>query len=98
MASIDISPVTHGGKLCSLTYLWQARVTSIDYHPTNLNNLGAILGHVDAMLITRRCNMGDAVLLEGRVVRGRGGRIRRLRSRAGPFGRVAALLGWSGTT
>lgn len=73
--------IANSGRL-KLTYL-SLGVLGVDHHPANLDDLGAVLGHVDAMLVTRGCDMDDAVLFELR----RGRRLlllrRRVRSRGG---------------
>lgn len=42
-------------------------ILSIDNNPANLDDLGAVLGDIDAMLVTRGSNVDDAVLLERRL-------------------------------
>lgn len=45
------------------TYL-SLGVLGIDHDPSDLNDLRAVLGDIDAVLVTRRGNVDDAVLLE----------------------------------
>ena len=42
-------------------------ILSIDDNPANLDNFGAVLGDIDAMLVTRGSNVDNAVLLERRL-------------------------------
>lgn len=61
------------------TYL-SLRVLGIHHDPADFDHLGTILGHVDAMLVTRRGNVNHTVFFKGR--RG-GGLLRRVGSCSG---------------
>lgn len=87
----------------STTYLGQRRITSIDNHPSNLNHLGTILGHINPMLIAGGGNVDDAVLVEivsrkrSRAILGRGRlqvpRVGGVGSLRGSGGRSSGLAG-----
>lgn len=50
----------------TFTYL-SVGILSIDKDPAYLNDLGAVLGDIDAMLVTRGGNVDNAVLLKRRL-------------------------------
>ena len=47
-----------------LAYLWQSWIARVHDGPANLDNLGAVLGHIDPVLIASRGNVYDHILLE----------------------------------
>ena len=51
----------------SQTHLRQTRITGIHHSPAELNNLSAILGDIDSVLVACRGDVDDAVLVELRA-------------------------------